>query len=122
MNSIAMKCPAKLNLNLSILSKRIDGMHEINTQFQLINLFDDMLIKKTSNKNINVKTNASLSIDGKKNIVFKAIEALSEYTGKEISCDVNIEKNIPIGGGLGGGSSNAAAALIGTNVLFQLGL
>ena len=122
MNSIAMKCPAKLNLSLSILSKRIDGMHEINTQFQLINLFDDMLIEKTSNKNINVKTNASLSIDGKKNIVFKAIEALSEYTGKEISCDVNIEKNIPIGGGLGGGSSNAAAALIGTNVLFQLGL
>ena len=90
MNSIAMKCPAKLNLNLSILGKRIDGMHEINTQFQLINLFDDMLIVKTSNKNINVKTNTSLSIDGKKNIVFKAIEALSEYTGKEISCDVNL--------------------------------
>ena len=122
MNSISIKCPAKLNLNLTILSKRIDGMHEINTQFQLINLFDDMLIKKTSNKNINVKTNTSILIDGKKNIVYKAIVALSEYTGKEISCDVNIEKNIPIGGGLGGGSSNAAAALIGINVLFQLGL
>ena len=60
MNSIVMKCPAKLNLNLSILGKRIDGMHEINTQFQLINLFDDMLIEKTLNKNINVKTNTSL--------------------------------------------------------------
>ena len=45
-------------------------MHEVNTQFQLINLFDDMLIEKTSNRNINVKTNSSLSIDGKKNIVF----------------------------------------------------
>ena len=97
-------------------------MHEINTQFQLINLFDDMLIEKTLKKNINVKTNTSPSIDGKNNIVFKAIEALSEFTGKEIYCDVNIVKNIPIGGGLGGGSSNAAAALIGINALFQLGL
>ena len=122
MDSLKVNCPAKLNLNLSVLGKRTDGMHEIKTHFQLINLFDEMLIKKTSSKSISVKTNLGTSIDGKKNIVFDAIRSLSNYIGKEIYCDIEIVKNIPLGGGLGGGSSNAAAALIGTNFLFKLGL
>ena len=122
MDSLKVNCPAKLNLNLSVLSKRTDGMHEIKTHFQLINLFDEMLIKKTSSKSISVKTNLGASIDGRKNIVFDAIRSLSNYIEKEIYCDVEIVKNIPLGGGLGGGSSNAAAALIGINFLFKLGL
>ena len=122
MNSLELNCPAKLNLNLSVLSKRIDGMHEINTQFQLIDLFDEMVIKKTDNESVGIKTNIGSSIDGEKNLVFRAIRELSVYIGKEIYCDVNIKKNIPMGGGLGGGSSNAAAALIGINFLFQLDL
>ncbi len=122
MDRIKLNCPAKLNLNLSVLSKRVDGMHEIKTHFQLINLFDELLIKKSSSKSISVKTNLDSSIDGTNNIVFYAIKALSDHTGKEIFCDVEIKKNIPLGGGLGGGSSNAAAALIGANALFKLGL
>ena len=122
MDSIRLNCPAKLNLNLSVLSKRVDGMHEIKTHFQLINLFDELLIKKTSSRSISVKTNIAATIEGKNNIVFNAIKALSDHIGKEIFCDVEIEKNIPLGGGLGGGSSNAAAALIGVNALFKLGL
>ena len=122
MDRIKLNCPAKLNLNLSVLSKRVDGMHEIKTHFQLINLFDELLIKKTPSKSISVKTNLDSSIDGTNNIVFYAIKALSDHTGKEIFCDVEIKKNIPLGGGLGGGSSNAAAALIGANALFKLGL
>ena len=97
-------------------------MHEIKTQFQLINLFDEMLIKKTSSTSISVKTNLGTSIDGEENIVFDAVRSLSNYIGKEIHCDIEIVKNIPLGGGLGGGSSNAAAALIGINFLFKLGL
>ena len=122
MDSLKLNCPAKLNLNLSVLSKRTYGMHEIKTQFQLINLFDEMLIKKTSSKSISVKTNLGTSIDGEENIVFDAVRSLSNYIGKEIHCDIKIVKNIPLGGGLGGGSSNAAAALIGINFLFKLGL
>ena len=122
MDSLKLNCPAKLNLNLSVLSKRSDGMHEIKTQFQLINLFDEMLIKRTSGKSISVKTNLRTSIDGEQNIVFDAVRSLSNYIGKEIHCDIEIVKNIPLGGGLGGGSSNAAAALIGINFLFKLGL
>ena len=54
MNKVKLNCPAKLNLNLSIVSKKINGMHEINTQFQLIDLFDEMTIEKTSSKYISV--------------------------------------------------------------------
>ena len=122
MDSLKLDCPAKLNLNLSVLGKRTDGMHEIKTQFQLINLFDRLLIKKTSSKSISVKTNLGSSIEDKNNIVFSAIKLLSDHVGKDIHCEVEIIKNIPLGGGLGGGSSNAAAALIGTNFLFKLGL
>ena len=122
MNKVKLNCPAKLNLNLSVVSKKINGMHEINTQFQLIDLFDEMIIEKTSSKYINVQTNIGPSIDGKKNIVYKAIKELSDYIGEEIHCDISIKKNIPLGGGLGGGSSNAAGALIGINFLFNLGL
>ena len=122
MDSLKLHCPAKLNLNLSVLGKRIDGMHEIKTRFQLINLFDEMVMKKTSSKSISVKTNQGPSIEDNNNIVFTAIKLLSDYIGKEIHCEVEIIKHIPMGGGLGGGSSNAAAALIGTNFLFKLGL
>ena len=122
MDSLKLNSPAKLNLNLSVLGKRIDGMHEIQTRFQLINLSDEVLIKKTLSKSISVKTNLAPSIENKKNIVFSAIKLLSDYIGKEIHCEVDIVKNIPLGGGLGGGSSNAATALIGINYLFELGL
>jgi 4-diphosphocytidyl-2-C-methyl-D-erythritol kinase len=121
-NKIKLDCPAKLNLNLSVLRKKIDGMHEINTQFQLINLFDEMKIEKTNFKVINVSTNIGPSIDGEKNIVYQAVNELSNYIGRQIYCNISIKKNIPLGGGLGGGSSNAAGALIGVNVLFKLGL
>jgi 4-diphosphocytidyl-2-C-methyl-D-erythritol kinase len=97
-------------------------MHEIKTRFQLINLSDEVLIKKTSSKSISVKTNLAPSIENKKNIVFSASKLLSDHIGKEIHCEVDIVKNIPLGGGLGGGSSNAATALIGINFLFELGL
>jgi 4-diphosphocytidyl-2-C-methyl-D-erythritol kinase len=121
-DSLKLNSPAKLNLNLSVLGKRIDGMHEIKTRFQLINLSDEVLIKKTLSKSISVKTNLAPSIEGKKNIVFSAIKLLSDHIGKEIHCEVDIVKNIPLGGGLGGGSSNAATVLIGINFLFELGL
>ena len=122
MNKITLACPAKINLNLSVLRKKIDGMHEINSQFQLINLFDEMKIEKTSSKLIDVSTNIDASINGKKNIVYQAVSELSNYVGRQVYCNISIKKNIPLGGGLGGGSSNAAGALIGLNVLFELGL
>ncbi len=122
MNKITIACPAKLNLNLSVLKKKNNGMHEIDSQFQLINLFDEMEIEKTNSSLMTVSTNIGSLINDEKNIVYQAINELSNYIGRKIFCNITIKKNIPLGGGLGGGSSNAAGALIGVNALFELGL
>jgi len=120
--SLILHCPSKLNLTLKVLEKKKNGMHEIKSHFQLIDLCDVMHIEKSNTQQSSIRTNASIDIDSKKNLVYQAIEALSEHVARELHCNIIIEKNIPIGGGLGGGSSNAAAALIGINKLFSLQL
>ena len=120
--SLILHCPSKLNLTLKVLEKKKNGMHEIKSHFQLIDLCDVMHIEKSNAQQSSIRTNASIDIDSKKNLVYQAIEALSEHVARELHCNIIIEKNIPIGGGLGGGSSNAAAALIGINKLFSLRL
>ena len=120
--SLILHCPSKLNLTLEVLKKKENGMHEIKSHFQLIDLCDVMHIEKSNAQQSSIRTNASIDIDSKKNLVYQTIEALSKYVSQELHCNIIIEKNIPIGGGLGGGSSNAAAALIGINKLFSLQL
>ena len=120
--SLILHCPSKLNLTLEVLKKKDNGMHEIKSHFQLIDLCDVMHIEKSNAQQSSIRTNASIDIDSKKNLVYQAIEALSEYVSQELHCNIIIEKNIPIGGGLGGGSSDAAAALIGINKIFSLQL
>ena len=119
---LILRCPSKLNLTLEVLKKKDNGMHEIKSHFQLIDLCDVMHIEKSNAQQSSIRTNTSIDIDGKKNLVYQTIEALSKYVSQELHCNIIIEKNIPIGGGLGGGSSNAAAALIGINKLFSLQL
>ena len=119
---LILRCPSKLNLTLEVLKKKDNGMHEIKSHFQLIDLCDVMHIEKSNAQQSSIRTNASIDIDSKKNLVYQAIEALSEHVSQELHCDIIIEKNIPIGGGLGGGSSDAAAALIGINKIFSLKL
>ena len=120
--SLILACPAKLNITLQVLGKKNDGMHEIKSHFQLIDLFDEMQINKSKTLCNSIRTNASIDIEDDKNLVYQAIKALSKYVQQDIYCEVTIKKNIPIGGGLGGGSSNAAAALIGINHLYSLNL
>ena len=120
--SLILHCPSKLNLTLKVLEKKKNGMHEIKSHFQLIDLCDVMHIEKSNAQQSSIRTNASIDIDSKKNLVYQAIEALSEHVSQELHCNIIIEKNIPIGGGLGGGSSDAAAALIGINKIFSLQL
>jgi 4-diphosphocytidyl-2-C-methyl-D-erythritol kinase len=119
---LILHCPAKLNLTLEVLSKKDNGMHEIKSHFQLIDLCDEMCIEKSQVRQSSINTNASINIENKKNLVYKAIEVISDHVKQDIFCDITIKKNIPIGGGLGGGSSNAAAALIGINYLYSLKL
>jgi len=116
-----IKAPAKINLFLEVLNKRKDGYHNIETLFLKIKLFDKLKLRlrKTgiiiSCKHPDVPENES-------NLVYKAAELLQKKTGTHKGVYISIEKNIPVFAGLGGGSSDAAAVLIGLNELWELNL
>lgn len=109
-----MKSPAKINLSLRILGKRPDGFHEIDTVMaKLPGLADEITITPASEFSFTC-SDASLPTDGK-NLVVKATEALSEKSGQALPFHIHLEKRIPHGAGLGGGSSNAATTLLALN-------
>ena len=114
--------PAKVNLRLEILKKREDGYHEIRTLFQKIGLFDHIVISLKEEKGIEITTNCSeLPVD-QGNLVFKVSQVLIRRSGYQGGISIHIDKRIPLGAGLGGGSSNAAVTLKGLNELLEMGL
>jgi 4-diphosphocytidyl-2-C-methyl-D-erythritol kinase len=119
MEEMKIKSPAKINLGLRILGKRKDGFHEIETVMQMIDLCDDIVISK-KDKGITVFCNDS-SLCGEKNLAYRAAEMIKEKSRRIDGVDITIKKNIPVGAGLGGGSSNAASVLLGLNKIWELG-
>lgn len=117
---IRVLSPAKLNLFLHITGRREDGYHELQSIFQLIDLTDWLQFTQTVDLDISI---AGLdSVDLEHNLIYKAINLLKPYAQKISGLLIAIEKNIPMGAGLGGGSSNAASTLIVVNQLWQCGL
>lgn len=117
---IRVPSPAKLNLFLHITGRREDGYHELQSIFQLIDLTDWLQFTQTVDVDISI---AGLdSVDLEHNLIYKAINLLKPYAQKISGLLIAIEKNIPMGAGLGGGSSNAASTLIVVNQLWQCGL
>lgn len=110
-----VKSPAKINMGLYVLNKRSDGYHNIETIFYPIKAHDKVtiMIRPSRENKITVKTNPKLGIDGEKNICYRAVKKFfDEFKIKDkYRIEINIWKKIPIGAGLGGGSSNAAAVL-----------
>lgn len=117
MNSIKKLSFAKINLGLQVLNKRPDGYHNINTVFYLTKLADVLSFKKTDTKDLNISSNVDFGIPQDENLVIRAIEKYAKKFPIDFGLYINIEKNIPMGGGLGGGSSNAAIALNAVNEL-----
>jgi 4-diphosphocytidyl-2-C-methyl-D-erythritol kinase len=107
---ISSKSPAKINFFLEIINKKNNGYHNIKTIMQTINLYDYIFFKTTSKNNIIFKCNEK-SINSKKNIVYKTAKFIKRYFKKNIGVSIYLNKKIPIGAGLGGGSSNAAATI-----------
>jgi len=122
MDKIVVKSPAKLNLYLDVLRKRSDGYHDIDTVFEKIALFDILTIKRRDKKGIKITTNQPKLPTGRTNLAYKAAKLLFSMVGYKGGVCVDIKKKIPISAGLGGGSSNAAATLLGINKLFKFGL
>ena len=108
---------AKINLTLEVLGLRSDGYHEIKTVLQTINLADEIDIQP--GPNLKVECDAP-GLDGEANLVWRAAVALAESRGIRPEARIIIRKRIPVGMGLGGGSSDAAAALLGLNKLWNL--
>lgn len=120
---INLKSPAKLNLFLNIVNKRTDGYHDIETYFQLINLYDEISLEIIPGKNIKFLSD-NYELNNEKNLCVQAAEILRRYVNKksDLNSSIVLKKNIPIGGGLGGGSSNAAMVLLGLNDLWNCNL
>ena len=122
MNELKLTSSAKVNLFLEVIGKRPDGYHQIETIFQEIDLHDDILLMDTEGQGIDVKVSPSLNIAKEENIAYKAAKLLQKKAKQfNKGAEILIEKRIPVGRGLGGGSSNAASVLKGLNELWELG-
>ena len=120
MQPLICKSFAKLNLCLHILDRRKDGYHNLESIFCIIDFYDRLSFQKNNLTKINFKTNAN-EIDSTYNLVTKAYDVISKLYDIE-GVDVFLDKKIPIGSGLGGGSSNAAVTLLALNDIFKLNI
>lgn len=119
MNYIEINAPAKINLGLNIVSKRDDGYHNLETLFYPLSEICDVLKFEKSKKFSFSCDNADIE-NPADNIVVKAVRLLELFTDSSLPMKIELTKNIPMGAGLGGGSSDAAATLISLNELFHL--
>ena len=113
--------PAKLNLMLHIVGRRSDGYHELQTVFQLITLYDAIDITVRDDGVIS-RPNGPAGVPESEDLVVRAAHALKAATGTGLGADLSVLKRIPMGGGLGGGSSDAATTLVGLNQMWKTGL
>lgn len=121
-NSLCLQSPAKVNLRLEILRRREDGYHELRTVFQKISLYDTLHFSLTKEKGISIAADHPKLPLGRKNLVYRAIQSMFKVCGYREGIRIEIEKRIPLGAGLGGGSSNAATTLIGLSQLLKIKL
>lgn len=117
---IRVPSPAKLNLFLHITGRRENGYHELQTIFQLIDLYDWMIFTPTLGEEIEI--DGLNEVRPEENLIYRAAQILKPHAKKLCGLHIKIEKNIPMGAGLGGGSSNAATTLIVLNQLWECGL
>lgn len=126
-NSTALRylAPAKLNLFLHITGQRADGYHELQTLFQLLNFGDSLLFRASDAPGLSLHLDASSTIRDvplDDNLILRAARLLLQHSGKHASARIQLTKHIPLGAGMGGGSSDAATTLIALNRLWGLNL
>src|SRR5215469_12433403 len=117
--SVKVRSYAKINWTLEVLHLREDGYHEIRTIYQTVSLHDVLHIR-ASRRGVRVDCDAAGVPCDETNLAYKAAVLLKELDGRKSGVTIDIEKRVPVAGGLGGGSSNAAAALMGLAKLWGL--
>ena len=113
--------PAKLNLFLHILGKYDNGYHQLQTRFQLLDRGDELAFDVTNDGNITLNPSIP-GVNDEDNLIVKAARLLQTHTGTDKGANIRLKKSLPMGGGIGGGSSNAATVLVALNYLWQCGL
>lgn len=121
-NDISLKALAKINLGLDVVRRREDGYHEVRMIMQTIQLYDRLDIKRTQESGIQIQTNLSFLPVNENNLIYKAAKLLMDEFSITDGVSVKLDKRIPVAAGMAGGSTDAAAMLIGVNRLFSLGL
>ena len=121
-NDISLKALAKINLGLDVVRRREDGYHEVRMIMQTIQLYDRLDIKRTQEPGIQIQTNLSFLPVNENNLIYKAAKLLMDEFSVTDGVSVKLDKRIPVAAGMAGGSTDAAAMLIGVNRLFSLGL
>jgi len=119
--TLAWSAPAKLNLMLHIVGRRPDGYHDLQTVFQLIDLCDRIEIEVREDGVIR-RPQGPAGVPEAQDLVVRAARALQEATGTRLGAQISVNKRVPVGGGLGGGSSDAATTLVALNQMWQTGL
>ena len=117
-----LRALAKINLGLDVLRKREDGYHEVRMVMQTIRMYDQLDITRNIQPGIHIKTNLPYLPVNENNLVFKAAKLLMDEFQIQEGLSIQLKKVIPVSAGMAGGSSDAAAALVGVNKIFALGL
>lgn len=123
-----IRAPAKINLFLRVVGRRKDGYHLLDTLMLPVSLYDELEIRRVNRAPRGTVARLAISCDhplvppGEKNLAFAAAQLLLPRIDERWAIDIQILKRIPVGAGLGGGSTDAAATLVGLNRLFKLGL
>jgi 4-diphosphocytidyl-2-C-methyl-D-erythritol kinase len=117
---LRLLAPAKVNFTLEVLGKRPDGYHEVRLLMAGVSLFDELSFKPA--RTLSLTTDKKGLDVGEGNLIIKAARALQKAAGQELGARIHLKKRVPLGGGLAGGSTNAAATLTGLNTLWGLKL
>lgn len=119
MTSLRLRAPAKINIFLRVLGRHADNYHELETLFQAIELYDELVIRKKKGiRRLIVRNHEGLQNEN--NLVLRALKWLENQCDSRFEVEIELVKNIPVAAGLGGGSSDAAATLVGLKRLLDL--
>ncbi|MEL0027400.1 MAG: 4-(cytidine 5'-diphospho)-2-C-methyl-D-erythritol kinase [Perlucidibaca sp.] len=121
MHELSLPAPAKLNLFLHITGRRADGYHTLQTVFQFIDQADELHFSLRDDGDITLSPGIP-GVASADNLIVRAARALQAASGCRLGADIRLDKRLPMGGGLGGGSSDAATTLLALNTLWQTGL
>lgn len=122
MKKIRLKAMAKINLGLDVVRKREDGYHEVRMIMQTIRMYDQIELEPTEEPGIRVSTNLNYLPTNEDNLVYKAAKLLMDEFDVKNGLNIGLRKFIPVAAGMAGGSSDAAAVMVGVNRLFHLNL